>query len=147
MALLTAPGRGAQIAERDRNRGRSGGRIAARARSTPGRLTALMILLVLLGLLAGIASVVGVAQRGALVDRLRDNSGPQAVRAQQLYRSLSDADATAAAAFLAGGIEPAGLRQRYQDDIAAAGAALAGVTAGAGADRTAVNQIAVQLPV
>ncbi len=105
-----------------------------------------MLLLVLLGLLAGIASVVGVAQRTASVDRLRDNSGPQAVRAQQLYRSLSDADATAAAAFLAGGIEPASLRQRYQDDVAAAGAALAAVTAGAQADRASVNQIAVQLP-
>src|SRR6266545_1131525 len=74
-------------------------------------------------------------------------SGPPTVQAQELYRSLSDADATAASAFLSNGVEPAPLRQRYQDDIAAASAALAAVTAGTGTDRARVGRIAAQLPV
>jgi hypothetical protein len=143
MALLTAPAPRVPVTRQVA----PGGRLAARARSTPGRLTALMLLLALLGLLAGIAGVVGVMQRSALVDGVRNGSGPLAVQAQQLYRSLSDADATVAAAFLSNGIEPAALRQRYQDDIAAASAALSAVTAGARADRAAVSRIAAQLPV
>jgi hypothetical protein len=106
-----------------------------------------MLLLALLGLLAGIAGVVGVMQRSALVDGVRNGSGPLTVQAQQLYRSLSDADATVAAAFLSNGIEPAALRQRYQEDIAAASAALSAVTEGARADRAAVSQLSAQLPV
>jgi hypothetical protein len=106
-----------------------------------------MLLLAVLGLLAGTAGVVGVMQRSALVDGVRHGSGPLTVQAQQLYRSLSDADATVAAAFLAGGIEPDALRTRYQKDVADASAALAAVTAGASADRNAVNRLAAQLPV
>src|SRR5438034_1769482 len=143
MALLTAPSPRVPAAERVR----PGGRVAARARSTPGRLTALMLLLAVLGLLAGTAGVVGVMQRSARVDGVRNGSGPLTVQAQQLYRSLSDADATVAAAFLSNGIEPAALRQRYQDDIAAASAALSAVTAGAGTDRDSVARLAAQLPV
>jgi hypothetical protein len=143
MALLTAPSpRVPAVPPAARPN-----RLAARARSTPGRLTALMLLLAVLGLLAGIAGVVGVMQRSALVDGVRHGSGPLTVQAQQLYRSLSDADATVAAAFLAGGIEPDALRTRYQKDIADASAALAAVTAGASADREAVNRLAAQLPV
>jgi hypothetical protein len=44
-------------------------------------------------------------------------SEPLSLDAEQIYTSLSDADATAASAFLAGGLEPAKARQRYQADI------------------------------
>jgi hypothetical protein len=44
-------------------------------------------------------------------------SEPLSLDAEQIYTSLSDADATAANAFLAGGLEPAKARQRYQADI------------------------------
>src|SRR6266545_3212406 len=130
MALLTAPAPAPAPGSRPDNRVRPVGRLAARARSTPGRLTGLMVLLVALGLLAGTAAAVGIMQRSALVDGVRHDTGPLTVQAQELYRSLSDADATAASAFLSNGVEPAPLRQRYQDDIAAASAALAAVTAG-----------------
>ncbi len=143
MALLTAPA----SSVRPDARVRPGGRLAARARSTPGRLTGFMLLLVVLGLLSGIAAVVGIMQRSALVDEVRHGSGPLTIQAQELYRSLSDADATAASAFLSGGVEPTALRQRYQDDVAAASAALAAVTAGSGTDRTLVSQLSAQLPV
>lgn len=46
--------------------------------------------------------------------------GPLSLDGQQIYRALSDADATAASAFLSGGLEPAAARRRYLTDIAAA---------------------------
>jgi hypothetical protein len=106
----------------------------------------MMVLLVVLGVAAGLAAVLDVAQRSSTVDAVTGRSGPLTVQAQQLYRALSDADATAAAAFLAGGQEPAALRQRYQNDIAAATAALAAATAADGG-RPALRQLADQLPV
>jgi von Willebrand factor type A C-terminal domain len=44
-------------------------------------------------------------------------SEPLSLDAEQIYQSLSDADATAANAFLSGGLEPAPARQRYNSDI------------------------------
>jgi hypothetical protein len=92
---------------------------------TPGLLTAVAAVLALLGISSGVVGVLSVQRRAALVHDVGDFSGPLSVRAQDIYRSLSDADATAANAFLANGVEPAALRQRYLDDIARAGAALA----------------------
>ncbi|MEN3303910.1 MAG: hypothetical protein V7603_112 [Micromonosporaceae bacterium] len=122
-------------------------RTSAWAGSTPGRLTALMALVVSLGLLVGVAGVLGTVHRAGLVDAVRTRSGPLTVSAQQLYRSLSDADATAAAAFLSSGVEPAALRDRYQSDIAAASAALTQAAGASDSDQDAVRQIAGALPV
>lgn len=121
--------------------------LGSRLNSSPGRLSVMMGVLIALGLLAGIVAVIGVSQRGNLVDSVRTNSGPQTVSAQQLYRSLSDADATAAAAFLSSGAEPADLRSRYQQDIAAASAALAGAEPATAKGRDAVAQLSQSLPV
>jgi hypothetical protein len=121
------------------------GRLVALARSTPGRLTLLMVALLALGVAAGVAGVIASAQRSSLVDGVRTRTGPLAVQAQELYRSLSDADATAASAFLGSGVEPAELRNRYEADIAAATAALA--AAAAGSDQPAIRQLSAQLPV
>jgi alkylhydroperoxidase/carboxymuconolactone decarboxylase family protein YurZ len=140
MAVLTAGARPAAGA-------RPGNRVAARARSTPGRLTQLAVLLSVLGVIAGFTTVVGLIQRGAAVDAVATRSGPLTVQAQQLYRSLSDADATAASAFLEGGVEPAALRDRYQSDIAAASAALAAVTTGSDTSRADIDRLTAQLPV
>ena len=123
-------------------------RIRTGARTTPGRLTLYLVVLGLLGALTGLTAVLGAAQRSSLVDSVTTRSGPLAVQAQQLYRSLSDADATAAAAFLTSASEPPELRQRYQSDLAAASAALAaaaGVTDEAA--RGPVARIAAALPV
>src|SRR2546430_10980509 len=143
MALLTAPSPRVPAAERVR----PGGRVAARARSTPGLLTALMLLLAVLGLQAGTAGVVGVMQRSARVDGVRNGSGPLTVRGRQLCRRRTDADAAVAAGCLASGIEPGERGQRCQDDIAAARAARSAVPAGAGTDRDSVARLAAQLPV
>src|SRR5258706_1693875 len=142
MALLTTPGPVRPPA------GRAGlGRLVAHARSTPGRLTLVMVALLALGLAAGVAGVVGSAQRSSFVDGVRTRSGPLAVQAQELYRSLSDADATAASAFLSNGVEPAELRNRYETDIAAATAALAAAATGSDNDQPAIRQLSAQLPV
>jgi len=130
-------------------------RLEERVRTTPGRLMAYLVVLGLLGVLAGLSAVVGVGGRSDLVDAVSARSGPLAVQAQLLYRSLSDADATAAAAFLSSGAEPPQLRERYQQDIATASAALAAAgadaTDGAGAygaaNAGAVAEIAAALPV
>ena len=100
-------------------------RAAGRFRGTPGRLVLATVALVVLGLATGVAGVVGVRQRAGLVDGAVAQSGELAVAAQRLYRALSDADATAASAFLEGGVEPVALRERYQADIADAAAARA----------------------
>jgi hypothetical protein len=108
-----------------------------------------MVGLVVLGLVAGGAGVLAVQNRANLVDRVTATSGPLAVAAQDLYRSLSDADATAASAFLGGGLEPAALRGRYQTDVASASAALATVAGGVteSTGRAAIQGISAQLPV
>jgi hypothetical protein len=123
------------------------GRAANQVRTTPGRLRAYLLVLAVLGLLAGLASVVGAVQRGSAVDAVATSSGPLAVRAQGLYRSLSDADATAAAAFLSSGGESPQQRQRYLDDIAAASSALAQTRVSSDAEQAPVTRIATALPV
>lgn len=125
-------------------------RAARRFRGTPGRLVLATVALVVLGLATGVTGVVGVRQRAGLVDGAVAQSGELTVAAQRLYRALSDADATAASAFLTGGVEPVALRERYQADVADAAAALAIVSsggAGDGAGASAVARIAAQLPV
>ncbi len=106
-----------------------------------------MAVLIVLGLAAGLAAVIGVEHRRGQVDSVRTRSGPLTISAQQLYRSLSDADATAAAAFLSTGAEPADLRQRYQQDIAAATDALARANASTAKGKQAVVELAQSLPV
>ena len=116
---------------------------------TMRRLALWMAVLVVLGLAAGVTAVTSVQSRAGFVAEVTTRGGPLVVAAQDLYRSLSDADATAASAFLTDGPEPAELRARYQTDIANAGAALAeaasGVNEGPAAEAVAV--LSTQLPV
>jgi len=144
MAVLTGrPAAGSAVRTLAGRVGRSSG---GRLGGTPARLSAMMLVLAAVGLAAGIVSVVDVVQRSATVNRVTTVSGPLTVQAQQLYRALSDADATAASAFLADGQEPVALRQRYTNDIASATAALSAATA-ADRDQPTVARIAAQLPV
>ena len=123
-------------------------RLRARLETTPGRLNGYLIALTVLSLLAGLSAVVGAVQRADSIDSVVNRSGPLAVEAQQLYRSLSDADATAAAAFLSSAAEPPELRQRYQSDIADASAALAAAASAGGSTATGpIARISAQLPI
>lgn len=100
-----------------------------RATDTPGRLRVLMISLVLLSLLWGAFAAWAVDQRASGAGDVVAISEPLSLDGQQIYRALSDADATAASAFLSGGLEPQAARQRYLADIAAAAARLEDATA------------------
>ena len=139
MAVLT---RSAPVRLIARGAASRGGRLGG----TPARLFAMMTVLATLGLAAGLVGVLDVAGRSSTLDAVTGRDGSLTVQAQELYRALSDADASAAAAFLAGGQEPAALRQRYQSDIDAASAALAAATDADGGQPT-VRRIAARLPV
>lgn len=120
------------------------------AASTPGRLFVIGVGLVVLALLTGTVGALAMQQKQDTIDNLVEHREPVAAASQQIYRSLSDADATAASAFLAGGTPPAELRERYELDIASAGANLAKASAdvsGEPAAEAQVNELAQQLPV
>jgi len=120
------------------------------AATAPGRLAAIAVGLVTLTVLTGLVAALSLQQKVDTIDGLVTYDEPLSVAAQEIYRALSDADATAASAFLSGGVEPEGLRARYETDIARAGSALAkasadiGVAAGA---RAQVDVLSTQLPV
>jgi hypothetical protein len=120
------------------------------AGSTPGRLFLVGVGLVVLALLTGVVGALAMQQKQSTIDNLIEHREPVAAASQQIYRSLSDADATAASAFLAGGTMPTELRERYDLDIATAGANLAKASAdvsGVAEAERQVNQLAQQLPV
>ncbi len=108
-----------------------------------------MAVLVVLAFGVGLAGVVGVVQRSRAVEAVHSRSGSLTVTAEELYRALSDADASAASAFLSNGVEPPALRQQYEADVASAARALA--AAGAASDTTTTNnyvlRIAADFPV
>lgn len=110
------------------------GRWRAQALSTPGRLAALGLVLVLLALGSGAAAGLSTLARGHRVDTLRVSADPLSNAAQDLFAALSIADASAATAFLAGGLQPEAVVDRYNDAVAAASAALSTAAIGVGID-------------
>jgi hypothetical protein len=123
-------------------------RLRRASTTTPGRFGLIGIGLLLLISVSGLFAALGVAQRSSSMDSLVGQSEPRAAAAQELYRALSDADATASRAFLAAGLEEPDVRERYARDIAQAGAALV-TAAGGTADEASgpIAEIATQLPV
>ena len=73
--------------------------------------------MVLLSLAWGVLAALTADQHASAAADVVAVSEPLSLDAEQIYQSLSDADATAANAFLAGGLEPAAARQRYDADI------------------------------
>ncbi|WP_203903319.1 hypothetical protein [Virgisporangium aliadipatigenens] len=122
------------------------GRLRIAAGRTPGQLFLALVAVAAMVLLSGIVVAVAAGQRSTLADEVATEDGPAADRALRLYRALSDADATVAAAFLATGVEPPALRTRYDDDIATASAALRRAAADGGGGPQ-VEVLTAQLPV
>lgn len=125
-------------------------RVTRSATTTPGRLSLVAVGLALLTTLAGLFAALTLQDKQDTLDELVAHREPLAAAAQLIYRSLSDADATAASAFLAGGVEPPELRDRYEFDIAQAGVALGKASGDVGGDPLAARQVDVlaqQLPV
>ena len=88
--------------------------------TTPGRLWRLLVGLVVLSLAWGVLAALTAEQHASAAANVVAVSEPLSLDAEQIYQSLSDADATAATAFLSGGLEPAADLQRYNADIAQA---------------------------
>ena len=105
------------------------------ARPTPLTLRWTLIGLVGVSLLWGAVAAWTVAQHTAAADDVVTTIEPLSVDAQQIYRALSDADATAATSFLSGGLEPRPVRDRYLADIARATGRLQAATSAAAAAR------------
>jgi prolyl-tRNA editing enzyme YbaK/EbsC (Cys-tRNA(Pro) deacylase) len=105
---------------------------AVRAGSTPAKLGLWLAGLLAASLAWGAVAAWTVAEHAAAAGNVATVSEPLSLDAQQIYRSLSAADATEAAAFLSGGLEPLSLRARYQADITQAARQLETATAAAG---------------
>jgi hypothetical protein len=97
--------------------------------------------LVILSLAWGVVSALTADQHASAAAQVVAVSEPLSLDAEQIYQSLSDADATAANAFLSGGLEPAAARQRYDADIAQAAIHIEAASAltGASAARTGLS--------
>jgi len=120
-------------------------------RSTPARLVAMGIALVVLALTVGNLASTAVHDRVDTLGTLLVRTEPFANSAQNLYGALSVADAAAATAFIAGGLEPPEVRERYSQALGEASseliAASAGVTENDAATSAVLSQIAAGLPV
>ncbi|MBV9795845.1 MAG: hypothetical protein JO016_18115 [Actinobacteria bacterium] len=100
-----------------------------RARTTPGRLRVLLTLLIVLTLGWGVIAAWTVALHQSAASAVVSANEPLSQDAQQVYQSLSDAQVTVSAAFLASPQQPLAARQRYDADIARATAGLKAATA------------------
>jgi hypothetical protein len=118
--------------------------------TTPGRLWLVLAGLVLLGLAWGALATFTAVQYASAASSVVTTREPLSLAAQQIYARLSDANDAAATAFLSGGIEPAGTRQRYLADISAAGSEIESATAQVGSGSGPAGQdlaaLAVGLP-
>ncbi len=114
--------------------------------STPGRLIGMAAGVLVLAIIVGVLTASGVQSKGDQVRDLATTAEPLSVAAQDIYRALQDADATASSAFLAGGIEPAATRQQYLADIAQATSALT-LEAGTVVAPDALQTLSSQLPI
>ena len=108
------------------------------AATTPAKLRLLLVILVILSLTWGVLAALTANQHASAAADVVAVSEPLSLDAEQIYRSLSDADATAATAFLSGGLEPAAARQRYDADITEAAVRIEAASAlvGSSAART-----------
>jgi hypothetical protein len=118
---------------------RGGRRLSLRVTGTPRKLRLVLVGLVLLCLAWGAVAAWVVSQRASGANDVVGVSEPLSLDGQQIYRALSDADATEATAFLAGGLEPIAARRHYLGDIAQASLRLESATAAAGQSPAARN--------
>jgi hypothetical protein len=130
------------------------GRIARRlsVSTTPTRLRLLMAGLLLACLAWGAAGAWTVFQHASAAQDVVSTSEPLSLSAQQMYRSLSDADVTATTAFLTGPNESLPDRQRYEADIDQAATDLSNLKGAAtsGSDQqllASLAAISTELPV
>ncbi|GAA0484394.1 hypothetical protein ABZ951_06305 [Streptomyces sp. NPDC046215] len=117
-------------------------RLRAAATTEPGRLRIIGAVLAALLVLFGAVTAWQISDRAAAADAVVERSQPLSADAADIYRSLADADTTAASGFLAGGQEPRQVRRRYEKDIALASELLVKAAANSAGSATARRQIA-----
>ncbi|MEU2232714.1 hypothetical protein ACH4A8_01620 [Streptomyces vietnamensis] len=140
-AATPPAGRGAWAVGRERLR--------EAATTEPGRLQILGAVLALLVVAFGAVTALEVTDRASAADDVVSRSQPLSADAAAIYRSLADADTTAAAGFLAGTLEPAESRERYARDITTASRLLVKAAANTGGSSVSAREIATlneQLP-
>jgi hypothetical protein len=118
-------------------------------RTTPGRLRLWSIIVLILTALTAIFGLNTLAGQRRSTAELRNDRAAMLFDAQGLHSALLQADAESANAFLAGGIEPAERRKRYEDAVAEAATRLRAVASRADDQETrvALDAIAKGLPV
>ena len=122
----------------------------SRLSRTPVRLRITAAVLMITAIALGAIAATAATSRREAAHSVSRSSEPQLVRAESVYAWLSAADATAATTFLRGGIEPAGRRAQYLQDLDDAGVQLAALARQAGSSpdtRKPAATLAEQLPV
>lgn len=99
-------------------------RLAGLRHTSPGRLQLLLAVLLVLATLTGLVAGLTASSAATGTADLRDRAQPLLAEAETVWSSLADADATAAQAFITGGLEPPQLTRRYDEKLAAAATAL-----------------------
>jgi hypothetical protein len=125
-------------------------RLRRRAVTTPGKLALLSMLVVAGALAFGVVATLSARSRSDAAHAARTQTEPLLVQAVTLYNSLSDANATATATSLTGGLEPPQRRAQYLQDLRLATGSLSTLTreaSGSGDTRAALRTISEQLPV
>ena len=117
------------------------------AATTPARIRAWSLVIVAAMVLAAAADVTAVSRRHHAVTVFGTRSEPLVVIAQRIQTELDQADASAANAFLAGGIEPADQRAAYQQAIRGVATDIANAAAATGQGSASVATLAQQLPI
>ncbi|GAA1482102.1 protein kinase G-activating protein GlnX [Gordonia sinesedis] len=102
------------------------------AKTTPGRLVMICIVLALASLTSGWYASSVLERRTQTLQAMIDHTEPLAEASQVLYSSLSIADAAANSAFISGGLESPDLRTRYGDALATASESLVTAAGDAG---------------
>ena len=125
-------------------------RVATARQTTPARLRSATLGLVVLTLASGLLAALATVERQSSTSASWRTAEPLMVTAQAIDSSLSDADTTAAASFLEGRLEPAGLQQRYESDLATASGDVAAAAQQAGTDPAVtegIRTVSTELPV
>ncbi|MEV6752030.1 hypothetical protein [Streptomyces sp. NPDC051214] len=128
-----APRRPAWVEGRDRLR--------AAATTEPGKLRIIGALLALLVVAFGAITTWQMSDRSAAADSVLNRSQPLSDDAAAIYRSLADANTAASSGFLAGGQEPAEVRDRYKADIERASEKLANAASNAGSGSSSAASV------
>ncbi len=125
------------------------GWVRDRLTTTPGRLVLVSILVAAGAVCFGAIATVAERSRAQAAQAVRVQTEPLLLKAATLDTQLSDANATATATFLQGGLETAAHRAHYLEDLRQASDSLSSLTREVGGSdaRAAVATIAEQLPV